>query len=383
MTPAALTLEDVRDQDWDVVVLGAGPAGTVAAHQLAQNGTRILLVEKRSFPRSKVCGACLNVAGLAALQSIGLRSAIAELGGIPLNGLHLALSGHGVQLDLPGGLALSRAQLDLALVKAAVANGVNFLPATCGLIGTVHERRRHVMLTQLGRSRRISARVVLLATGLGPIRSIGPPFLEITPRSLSHVGIGCIVNKFPDFYHAQTVFMAIGQYGYIGLVRVEGNRLNVAAAVRKNWLRSSGSPGIAADRLLHEAGFTPIAELHRTTWQGTTYLTRRTWPIAGERFFVVGDGASYVEPFTGEGITQAIIAGQAITPLVTRGIHCWDPALPQAWGSLHHRLIARRQRLCRIIAISLRHPCLIRSVFKLVAHFPQVAEHIIRRIYTL
>ena len=42
---------------WDVVVIGAGPAGAIAARQIALAGARVLLVERKSFPRRKVCGA--------------------------------------------------------------------------------------------------------------------------------------------------------------------------------------------------------------------------------------------------------------------------------------------------------------------------------------
>ncbi len=382
MTRAALTIKDVGDEVWDVIVLGAGPAGAIASYALARDGARTLLVEKRSFPRGKVCGACLNMSSLATLQSMGLGSAIHELGGVPLRTLSLGYSGHGMRLDLPGGLALSRAQLDLALVEAAVANGVSFLPGTCGLVGAVHQNARYVGLAQPGRSQGASARVVLLATGLGSVRSLGTPFLQNASGPHSRVGIGCTTDRFPDFYEAQTVFIAIGQGGYVGLVRVEGNRLNVAAAVTKQWLKSCGGPGPAAQRVLHEAGFAPIAELQRAAWQGTSFLTRRTWPIAGERFFVIGDTASYVEPFTGDGIAQAMLAGRVIAPLVRHGIRCWDPGLPQVWVSLHKRLIARRQRLCWVITTLLRHPWVTRRTFDFMARFPQVARPIIRHVST-
>ncbi len=53
MIQPGLGLEDVGDAVWDVIILGAGPAGTIAAHQLATLGARTLLVDKRSFPREK------------------------------------------------------------------------------------------------------------------------------------------------------------------------------------------------------------------------------------------------------------------------------------------------------------------------------------------
>jgi flavin-dependent dehydrogenase len=382
MTRATLSIKDVGHRVWDVIVLGAGPGGAIAAYELAREGARTLLIEKRSFPRSKVCGSCLNMSSLATLRSLGLEGAINELGGVPLRALRLGYSARGIRLDLPGGLALSRAQLDLALVEAAIANGVSFLPRTCGHIGAVHQSVRHVELVQQGRSQTASARVILLATGLGSVRSLDTPFLQNDPGSQPRVGIGCTTDRFPDFYEAQTVFMAIGRVGYVGLVRVEGNRLNVAAAVTKTALKSYGGPGPVAEHILQEAGFAPISEFQRVVWQGTSFLTRRTWPIAGERFFVIGDTASYVEPFTGEGIAQAMLAGQVIAPLVRQGIHRWDPGLPRVWVSLHKRLIVRRQRLCWVITTLLRHRWITRIAFNLMTRFPQAARPIIRHVNT-
>jgi flavin-dependent dehydrogenase len=380
MIPAHLTLEDAGKHIWDVVVLGAGPAGAVAAYQLARDGARTLLVEKRIFPREKVCGACLNMSALATLESVGLGSCVMSLGGVALKNLWLGLGGRSVQFDLPGGLAVSRAQLDLALANAAVDRGVTFLPHTYGTLGTIDKDLRQVVLKQRTRIHTVAARVVLIATGLGPVRSLDHPFVETVPSGLIRVGTGCTLERFPDFYHEKTVFMAIGRGGYVGLVRVGGSHLNIAAALDKSWLRACGSVGTATDRILTEAGFTSVPELRHATWQGTASLTRRTRPIGGERFLLLGDSAEYVGPFTGEGIAQAMLSGKVIAPLVRQGIDCWEPSLPGRWTSLHRRLISQRQTICRGITTLLHHPWLYRTAFNLAAHLPRVTGSMIAHI---
>ena len=57
---------------WDALVIGAGPAGSVAARELARRGCRVLLVDKATFPRPKVCGCCVNGAAIRALERLGL-----------------------------------------------------------------------------------------------------------------------------------------------------------------------------------------------------------------------------------------------------------------------------------------------------------------------
>ena len=133
MTSPTVAFEDVAAKVWDAIVLGAGPAGALAARQLAIGGARVLLVDRKSFPRRKVCGACLNKTALGVLESMGLGSLPARLGGIELESLELAFAGRSTRLVLPGGIALSRPLLDDALVETAIAEGVDFLPETQGL----------------------------------------------------------------------------------------------------------------------------------------------------------------------------------------------------------------------------------------------------------
>jgi menaquinone-9 beta-reductase len=174
--------------------------------------------------------------------------------------------------------------------------------------------------------------------------------------------------------------MAVGRRGYVGLVRVEDGRLNVAAAFEGDFLRGHARAGGAAAAVLAEAGFPAVAALDGADWLGTVPLTRRTRPLAAERVFWLGDAAGYVEPFTGEGMGWALTAAHAVTPLALRAIGRWDPALPHAWSALHRRLVGRRQRLCRGLALLLRHPWPARLALELAARAPGMAGLLIDRV---
>src|SRR5262249_60136413 len=69
---ASLTLEDAARRPWHALVVGAGPAGATAARELARRDLDVLLVDRATFPRWKVCGCCLNGNALATLERIGL-----------------------------------------------------------------------------------------------------------------------------------------------------------------------------------------------------------------------------------------------------------------------------------------------------------------------
>ncbi len=373
-------LEEVGATVWDAIVLGAGPAGTIAAHQLAKRGARTLLVDKRLFPRRKVCGACLNASALGVLRSVGLDGQLADLGGIKLDDLELRFAGRSARLEMPVGIALSRERLDSALVSLARDAGAVFLPQTEGLVGSLQADTRSVVLVQADRSVTARARVVLAATGLGQVRFEAGSPVKSWSAARSRIGAGCMVDTFPDDYRQGTVFMTVGRSGYVGLVRVEDGHLNVAAAFNRQHVKRSGSPGAAANRVLVEAGLAAVPALDQAAWRGTAALTRQSRPIAAERFFVLGDATGYVEPFTGEGMAWAMLSGQAVAPLVWRGIHCWEPALARTWVLLHRRLVRRKQCICNLLATLLHHPALAHVAFELIARVPGVARFIIERV---
>ena len=77
----AQELPEIDSISWDVAVIGAGIAGSVMARELSREGLKVLLIEKKRFPRAKVCGACLNGLALSVLDHLGLtdRSRPAEV----------------------------------------------------------------------------------------------------------------------------------------------------------------------------------------------------------------------------------------------------------------------------------------------------------------
>ena len=376
-----LDFDAVEGTTWDAVVIGAGPAGALAARQLALGGAGVLLVERARFPRWKVCGACLNGQALAALESAGLGSLADHLGAIGLDEFRIGLGGRMISIALPAGVAVSRARFDTALVEEAKVAGVDELFETQAVVEAVQEGVRPVRLVYKGRKIRVGARVVVAAGGLGNLAierdAIGP---RSHVAAGSHIGAGCLVEDMHIFYNEGTVFMAVGREGYVGLVRVECGRLNVAAAFDPEFVRSFGTPAKAAAQVLAKAGFPPVEALDHAVWRGTPGLTRRTWPLAEERLFLVGDATGYVEPFTGEGIAWAMASALAVAPLALRTVEGWRRRFVDDWADLHGRLVRRRQWVCRGLAMVLRRPWLAGPAFEVAAAAPVVARFILGRL---
>lgn len=366
---------------YDVVVIGAGPAGSVAAYRAAKLGAGVLLVDKAAFPRVKVCGCCINARALAALDRLGLGGLPKELGARPLSCMQLYAGGRRATLRLAGSVSLSRCALDAALARRAQQAGATFLDgAAAKLIPTEGTPRRVRLRMSDGRVRQVETGAVLAADGLAGTSLRGADGLASRVTAGSRMGAGTIVEDPPGAYDDGVIYMACGRFGYVGLVRLEDGRLDVAAALDVGQVRSLGGPGRAADRIVREAGLVPVPGLADRRWRGTPALTRTRRVIAGERLFVLGDAAGYVEPFTGEGIAGAVTSAEAVADLAVRASRRWDPALAGEWVRRYRGLIRRRQVVCRTVAAVLRRPVLVRAAVRLLGTSPRLADPLIHRV---
>ncbi|MCP9784524.1 NAD(P)/FAD-dependent oxidoreductase [Cyanobium sp. WKJ7-Wakatipu] len=365
---------------WDVVVVGAGPAGALVAHGLASRGVRVLLVEQRLFPRWKVCGACLSPQALAALKTAGLGGLVAAQGGLSLERLQLGVAGRVNPIALGAGRVLSRSRLDQALMEAAVAVGATVLTGTRAVLGaaaTGLEPDREVVL-QKGTSRwSVRAKVVLIAAGLSHRAIDNEAEISTSIQPHSRIGAGCVLPGEAAELAPGVLQMAVGQGGYVGLVRVESGEINLACAFDRPMLGSVGGAALLCQKILTEAGFATLPGLKEAAWQLTAALSRRTIPLAGHRLLLLGDAAGYVEPFTGEGMGWALTSSLAALPLVLRGLEHWDGAIETEWRRLHRRWVAQKQRSCRVLAVVLRHPRISWGLHRLAGSFPTVAGSMI------
>jgi 2-polyprenyl-6-methoxyphenol hydroxylase-like FAD-dependent oxidoreductase len=171
--------------------------------------------------------------------------------------------------------------------------------------------------------------------------------------------------------------MAVGRGGYVGLVRIEDGRLDVAAAFDAAVVREADSLGAAAVAVLHEAGFPTVPSFESAHWRGTPALTRTARAVAGEGWFAVGDAAGYVEPFTGEGMAWAIASGAAVAPVAARAIGGWTESLVREWEATHARVVRSRQVVCRAAVRVLRSPLLSRLVVRALGVMPALSRPVV------
>jgi flavin-dependent dehydrogenase len=280
---------------------------------------------------------------------------------------------------LPG-IALSREVFDAALIDKAIEAGVEFLPEAQAHLGPVLSSTRGVSLRQQGEEVLARGRVVLGADGLGGRLLAGEAGSRIVVQAGSRLGAGVIVDRYPAFFDTGTVYMACGSGGYAGLVRIEDGRLNIASALDGAFVKQAGGLGPAVATILQQAGFPAIDGLENLPWHGTPLLTRRAAPPAAERVLLLGDAASYVEPFSGEGMAWALAAGAGVVPFALKACRDWNPELVRKW-SVHYRCtILRRQWICQGAAKILRQPKLVRLLVGTMTRFPLLAAPFVQYI---
>jgi geranylgeranyl reductase family protein len=178
----------IRELQTDVLVVGAGPAGCMAALDLARQGINVLVVDRSQFPREKVCGDGLLEDSLEILRSVGLESAVQKKAH-PIRSI-LFVAPNGAECELEGNFfTLPRKELDVLLLEEGCRRGASFLGGV-----TVSEPLFEsgicagaVGFDEEGHKIRVAARMVLLATGANA--RILRVFGVLTNRNHSAIGV--------------------------------------------------------------------------------------------------------------------------------------------------------------------------------------------------
>jgi flavin-dependent dehydrogenase len=362
---------------WDAIVIGAGPAGALAARQLALAGLQTLLIDAKHFPREKVCGGYLNSRAMNTLRQAGLAHVLAGNCESPVTQLEVIRGRQRTRFRLPPGRVVFRATFDAALIDAATSAGAKVLTGAQSVVEpTLLGSTRHITIVRDGGQESLKARVVICADGLSrtSVRHLPECAASIAPNS--RVGIGAVVSGEFDVCPSGQLTMVLARAGYVGISRVREQQFNVAAAVDRKTLLRTTPAKIVAD-ILTEAGVGFPADLMSAHWRGTLPLTSRPKSVAAERVLLIGDAGGYVEPFTGEGMAFAVESAIAITPFVVQAVQSWTRAIGENWEMLHHQMVRDRQRTCRQLAWILRRPWAASLTLGICRVMPRIAERMI------
>jgi menaquinone-9 beta-reductase len=307
--------------DTDVLVVGAGPAGSAAARVLAGAGIRVLLVDRYQFPRDKVCGDALIPDSLQALVTLGLRDRVDRCA-------HFV---RGIRIHAPDGgfvslrgecAALPRATLDEILRQGAIESGAEFLPflkATHPLEtdGAVRGARFRDLGT--GASVEIRARSTILATGAaGDVLSrfgVSPQPRPSAMAARLYVRVSPSVSRAHDYFSISYPAAICPGYGW--MFPVPGGIFNVGIGHLSDASRRPAQRNLRVLLRDFVSSFPPAAEVMAsgeilTPLKGAPLRTGlRGSRLARPGLLVAGEAAGLTYSFTGEGIGKALQSGMA------------------------------------------------------------------------
>ncbi|GAB4384184.1 MAG: hypothetical protein Kow0022_05990 [Phycisphaerales bacterium] len=315
------------------------------------------------MPRSKVCGGCLARGGQDSLHRLGLERVLQDA--VALHTMRICAAGHNIGIALKPMLGIDRARLDAGLTRLAAEAGADVLDGTSAR--ATPEGR--VTLRRGDGSARLHAGAVIVADGLsGSALSDEPDFTWRVGR-WSKVGVGGVVARIEGVAE-NTITMCVGREGYVGVAPIEAGRMAVAAALNVEALGAEGGMRRILTRIVQASGAS-IELPPDLPLKGVAQLTRRRACVEAGRVLVAGDATGYVEPFTGEGMSWAIRAGELSAAFAARLARSalrrgeWSRVLDDEFG------LARRR--CTAVAALLERPILLRLSMTLADAAPAAA----------
>lgn len=317
----------------DVLIVGAGPAGSAAALTLARAGFDVVLIDQHAFPRDKICGDGLIPDAHQALQVLGVLDAVMAVAQ-PVHHVR-CVSPRGGRLDVPGDMAvLPRRQLDDIVCRAAVAAGAR-MHAPVRFAAPLEQDGRVVgaRLQHGDTQREVRATWVLLASGAAPQALIAAGMAERqTPSGVGLRGYIRHPGLVDRLQGLEIVWHHTLKPGYGWIFPCGDGVFNIGVGLTDgvDGQRAKGKLNL---RQIYQR-FTEVHPLaHELVTQGTPLGELKGAPLRfsleGARFsrpglLVCGEAAGSTYSFTGEGIGKAlqtgILAARALIDARTQGL---------------------------------------------------------------
>ena len=315
----------MKDQ-YDVIIAGAGPAGSSAAIHLATRGLKVLLVEQKKFPRPKLCGEFISPECQDHFEKLGVARSIICSDPAPISET-VFYSSRGHEVTVPsnwfGGrmaLGLSRAVMDEVLLRRATEVGVEVIEGATVVGPRTTIDSVHGLKIKIGtEEREFEAPLTIDATGRA----------RILARKLNnaHKPKPKLIAFKAHFQNTRVAPGACEIYfyegGYGGLSSIESGESNLCFIIGAEQVKRCNSD---PDRVMREmvmknprAAYTLGHATTSSEWLSASWESfGRQRPAPAKGLLAIGDAAAFIDPFTGSGMLMALESGELAAEVILR-----------------------------------------------------------------
>jgi flavin-dependent dehydrogenase len=362
--------------DFDLAVIGAGPAGASAAITAARAGAGVLLLERGKLPRQRVCGEFVSAESINLLGEL-LNATDLLNHGLRIPEARLFFDGHVISTPVePQAASIARLDLDLALWRSAERAGVDARMQTT--VEGISKETSFRISTSAGT---FHARAVINATGRWSNLHAQSPFKAADATKEKWLGVKAHFSE-PDPHPSVDLYFFDGGYCGVQPVTLAGSnqaegRVNACAMVRSDVARSLPEIfDLHPELKKRSQNWRPLGEPVSTS----PLIFREPAPVE-DRILLAGDAAGFVDPFVGDGISLALrsgaLAAQSLAGFL-QGQSSLDQAAAQYSQQYRERLLPVFRNSSRIRRLlSLPRP-IRRSVGHLLEATPAVSRLLVR-----
>lgn len=370
----------------DVLIIGAGPAGTAAAITLADSGIGVMVVDKATFPRDKCCGDGLTTAALRVLEQLGFTPDMVPSWQEIDAAWVRSPSGREVSLPFPEGrgvygAVVPRRELDAALVQLAAKRGADIRE---GHALTSIRTTGEAVEADIDGIGTVTAKHVIAADGMwSPTRKLlglsGDPYLGEWHafRQYAENVEGTSAERLWVWFEPDLL------PGYMWSFPLPGNRANVGFGILRD--------GVRKVQYMKDLWPELLARPHVAAALGpnVTWPERHTaWPIPAridkavyghDRVLFVGDAVAATDALTGEGIGQALLTGVLAAEAITHATTVAELQLTYA-KSVRHHLVADH-KMSVLLGRALKHSRGAQGAIRLVGSTEWTRRHFARWLF--
>jgi menaquinone-9 beta-reductase len=376
----------IPNSRFQILIVGAGPAGTSAAIRLAKKGFAVKLVEREKFPRHKLCGEFISPECFVHFKDLGVADEMFSQNGESIAET-IFYAPNGKSVNVPSkwfsegetALGLSRAEMDFQLLEQAKKVGVEIFEET-QVIGLLSESGKICGVKT--KTNEILADLIIDATGRA--RVLGK-FAEKQIRNPQ----SAIRNRLVGFKaHLKNVEMEKGRCeiyffrgGYGGLNYVENGVGNHCFLIKAEVVKEFGGD---VEKILREVIF-QNRRANETMQNSETLFDWLAVSVDGfgiknlspaPNLLAIGDAGAFIDPFTGSGMLMALESGEILAQVMEQDLS--TAIITENYRTLHQQKFQRRLRICGLMRRAAFAPNLSRIVISALS-FTEKPREILAR----